>query len=278
MYKPHGALNAALMFAIPTLINHPHAYADDPGAAAGGATGGAGGEGGGETPATPAPSFVTHDELASVINSALTNHTGRLEKKLSEGTRATIESAIAKALAAAAPKAKTETPSAESPEMAALRQKLDEMNAQLHASQEATAQATQQTLREKARVSVVNALGKVVRPEAVEDLADLFFARSRVKVDPETGQSTFLHKASFQRGMPEEDREFPIADGIAQWAKSASAAIYIPAPTSGNNGKSAPMGHKSGGFDFSKPAASEDEKLQRAEYLTRQIESKQLGS
>ena len=135
-----------------------------------------------------------------------------------------------------------------SPEMVALQKKLADMETALRTQSEAAERATRSAVEKDAYGALYAELNGKVRPEMQKDLADLLFhARRQVYVNDD-GQTVFKVKASRGKGLPEEDLEYPLADGVKEFFKSQSAAPYLPPPMSGagDSGRQ-PFGTRSNG-------------------------------
>lgn len=157
----------------------------------------------------PAPIFS--QEQQNAINSAVS---GRLTRELAP-LHATIAE-LNKKLAPPETKAADATETDPLKRVAMLEQKL--------AASEAREAARRREARESHAYSELKSkLAPVVRPEMLDLAAkDLFHFDKRVTAH-EDGKVSFRH----------EDQAFGLDEGIAEWAKSKGAAVFLPPPKAG---------------------------------------------
>lgn len=231
------------------------------------------------------PKFMTEDDVAKMVTGAVSAHLkGKQMQTLITGV---VSSALQEALGPikeqlAKPPAPQEPAPGEKqkddPKVTALQKQLDDMATLLKQSQEAAETEKKKAQEQTLRAAVRNELAGKVRPEAVEDMVDLLFYRKRVGVD-DAGNVTFTWRSSLAKGMPEEDHQFPLPDGIREFLKSKQAEIYLPPPNppggtksgaklANGNGTLPPVGR------YDKPAVTEEEKLRRSIEITNQLHSR----
>lgn len=124
------------------------------------------------------------------------------------------------------------------PEVLKLRKTVELLEGQMKAEQKRAAEERQRAIEAKGYAEVQQALSDKVRPEAVPIVLDLFRARQRVTFTDE-GDVRIRIRASFDRGMPEEERELSPADAIAHFIKTKEAALFLPPP-----GQAGPAGQR----------------------------------
>lgn len=219
------------------------------------------------------PQYVTKDDIAAIVNAAVSSH---LKRSLDKSIGSALDAALApikSKLDAPPPSAeeKTQQKQGPSPEVAALQKQLADMQAAM-AKANADVAAERKRNHETAAYSALKSeLGGKVRPEALDAAADLIFhARKHVTVDDD-GNATFKVRSSRGKGMPEEDLEYQLADGVREFLKTKDAALFLPSPggQAANGGRAPqqtrtqqPSQRQSPRYDS--PAASEEEKLRRA--------------
>jgi hypothetical protein len=236
------------------------------------------------------PEFVTKEDMTAIVNAAVTS---QLKRSLDKGIAAALEPALKHALApfheklekAPEPPAPggggNEKPKGDDPQVTALKKQLDDVTAGLKAAQDEAALEKRKSMDQTARGQLRSELSGKVRPEAIEDVVDLLFFRKRVAHDDQ-GNLTFTWRSSLSKGLPEEDHQFPLADGVREFLKSKQAEMYLPPPNTDKNklaGSKLPNGSTLppvGRYD--KPAVTEDEKLKRAEEITQALIARGVGS
>lgn len=228
-------------------------------------------------PETPKP--LTAEDVATIVNSAITAHDKRNEKRRADETAKLIADAVAKA-ATSAPPAPSPAPGAdpskaETPEMAALRAQIEEMkkDQQKHAEVVKTEREARKAAEDKARDDrsfndMRTMLGKHVRPDMLDAVAKLhFYADKRVQYDDD-GNPLFKVRRSPGGGLPEEDVLMPLADGVSHWVKSKDSAPWMPAPNGEGKNPSGQFPVRGPGRPpvrtYDKPAQTDDEKVRRA--------------
>lgn len=246
---------------------------------------------GGGTQNTPAqgddnsnnPDFVTKEEMTSIVNAAVTSQLKRsLSKSIAEALGPALESALKPI------QEKLEKPSNEpaagdkkqdDPQVTALKKQIDDMSTLLKQSQETAEAEKRKSQEQTARGALRSALTGKVRPEAVDDVVDLLFYRKRVAYDDQ-GNLTFTWRSALSKGLPEEDHQFPLEDGVNQFLKSKQAEIYLPPPNADKGGvkPGAKLPNGNGTLPsiqrYDKPAMTDEEKLRRSLELTSALEAR----
>jgi hypothetical protein len=230
------------------------------------------------------PDYATKQDMVATVNAAMASHLKRMLPKLvKEEFGPALDAAMApiRERLERAPEPAGEKPKGDDPQVTALKKQLDDMTAQMRASQEEAAgerrKADEQALRALLRAEIAPR----VRPEAVEDVVDLCFFRRLVGRDDQ-GKPTFTWRSALSKGMPEEDHEFPLADGAREFLKSKHAEIYIPPPNADNksgqkSGQKLPAGTIPSSSYGQRAPVTEDEKLQRAIEITANLEARGMG-
>jgi len=226
-----------------------------------------------ESPDTNTPKYITAEEVAAMVTGAITAHSKKLQKELTasiEGLK--LDEKIANALKAAVP---AEAPDGEhkprtvDPRLVALEDKAKQLEASLAKSEQARSEAVQRSRDESARSALKAALSAGVAPGATDMAAKLLFdAEKRIGFD-EDGTPFFRTRRSPGHGMPEEDMQMPLADGVKHWLQSDDAKIFVPAPAPapGANRGQAPrqLTRGSDGMPrYEQPATTDNEKAHRA--------------
>lgn len=216
------------------------------------------------------PKYVTAEEIGNIVNSAVTSH---LKRSLGPAIEAAVKP-IAEKLAAAVP---TPPPpgdeeggkgkSKSTPEMLAMAKQLDEMKTLLQSERDARANAEKAARDDRAYASLRQQLEGKVAPGLVDIVAkNLFYVEKKVTVD-ETGKVTFKTSKAPYPGADPEEQDLPLESGVADFLKSDSAKVFLPAPSAGASSQPLPKRGPSSsptGFDFSKPAKSDEERVARA--------------
>lgn len=177
-----------------------------------------------ETPAT-----LTVQQVAEIVNAAITSHMKRQPdvSKVVAQALDEFKKSLPTALAEETPSGKggkTES----NAQMAALQAKLDEMSKAVTSANDARLAAEKQQRQDRAFSEVKSALAGKVRPEAINDVADLLQARGRIELD-ENGTPFLKVKRAPAPGLQEEDTLMPLTDGIDAYLKK-DGAIFVPAP------------------------------------------------
>lgn len=189
------------------------------------------------------PSYVTKDELAGIVNSAITGHLKRmnvnkqisdaLEQSLTPFKELLAKSAPESASAQVADKGQTAGPS---PELVAMQKKLEAMEKSIKEKEQLIA-AKERAAREKdAFAKVSSELASFgVRAEGVDALAKVLKADNKIKVD-EDGSISFLL---------DEDNEVDLREGLKAYLDpkvNPMVGLFLPPKTpSANKGKSMPV-------------------------------------
>jgi hypothetical protein len=217
------------------------------------------GSGGGSNSDDDAGKYVTRDELAQIVNAAVSGHTKRLEKRLGDSLVSQIVAQLKTDAgqgdddgqddgqdddSGSAGKAKS------SPETIALKRQISALSNKLQKAEDGRAAEAKQrqaeALRSEARKLLGDAgiSGRGLRGAMAELLQD-----GRVKLG-EDGSHLF---------EDDDGTELPLADGLKGWASSDDAKLYLPPRDvrgSGDNGRG--QAPKLGGDDDARQAAYAD--------------------
>jgi hypothetical protein len=157
-----------------------------------------------------APAYVTQDELARTLNSAISSHMKRFEKSIAEMVAT-----------AATPKNETAQPKNES-ELQILRRKVEELETQRTKDTQALrAERTDKRARE--------VLAKAGVSEPQQKFALAYLERNGMLSYDEEGQPVVTLKGKSAAGHV-EDAVYGFDEGLAQWLKSDEAKPLLPAP------------------------------------------------
>jgi hypothetical protein len=221
---------------------------------------------GGEKPAPEAPQYVTKEDVAAMVTGALT----RQMKPFTAGFeqfKASFPELLQEALKGHKPEPAPESADGArkpDPEVAALKQKLLELEKANQAERTKREAAEERARLDGGKSALKNALLSQVRPEMVDVVTDLLFdARKKVTFDDQ-GRPLF----SIKTGALDEDTPMPLTDGVSHWLKSDEAKHFLPAPApeSAQRGTPAPQSRtqpfKAPQYD--KPARTDEEKARRA--------------
>lgn len=167
------------------------------------------------------------------------------------------------------------------PETLALQQQLADMKKAMQERDQALAEAEKKAKNDAARNELRSQLAAHVRPEALDMTTQLIFdAQRRVSLS-EDGTPVFKVRKSPMAGMPEEDMELPIKDGVANWLKSDDAKFFLPPPASAqtDNRRGSPMPRNiKAGADglpsYDSPAANDEERVRRADERAQALAAK----
>jgi hypothetical protein len=243
----------------------------DPNATTGGAAQNTPAQGGDDSK----PDYVTKEEMGGIINAAITSHLKRaLPKTITEALGPALETALAPLREKLDKPAAPQDPADKGkdqpdPEVVSLKKKLEDALASMKVAQDAAETEKRKSDEQALRGAFRTEIAGKVRPEAVEDVVDLCFFRNLIKRDDQ-GRPTFTWRSALSKGMPEEDHQFPLADGVREFLKSKPAEIYLPPPSGDKGSPKSSAGRLPNGSTlpptthYDKPAQSEDEKLRRA--------------
>lgn len=209
--------------------------------------------------ASDQPQYVTKEEIAAIVNSAVTS---QLKRSLGKELGGAIEAALApvreqlttlaKPPEVIAPKAGAEQKPEQKneqqpdPRVAELEKKLALLVTENTAARTAAARERKASLDARANSDLQKALTGKVRPEAVSAIADLMRARGMLIVDDE-GNAKLKIRASLERGLPEEDHELPIDAALPHYLKTPEAALFIPPPQRAASGSGRLLHDSQGG-------------------------------
>lgn len=197
------------------------------------------------------PTYVTKDELAGIVNSAITGHLKRMNvsKQISDALEQSLNPFKEMLSTRAAPEAATAqvadkgpaTASGPSPELLAMQKKLELMEKSIKEKEQLIA-AKERSAREKdafAKVSSeLSALG--VRPEGLDALTKVLRADNKIKVDDD-GSISFL---------ADEDNEIDLREGLKAYLDpkvNPMAGLFLPPKSPNTKGKSMPQAVRGSG-------------------------------
>lgn len=185
------------------------------------------------------PTFVTEDRVAAIVNAAVTSHLKRtLDKSVGDAiTKALdpIRQKLETPAPAPQPDDKSPDKSKPNPEVAALQKQVSDMQAALKLKDEEAATQRRQAREDKAFTDLVGALTGKVKPGSERTAALVLRAEGRLVVDDD-GNASLKVRTSLAKGQPEQDHEFPIADGVGHFLKTKEADLFIPPPNQGGAG------------------------------------------
>jgi hypothetical protein len=226
----------------------------------------------GDTTTTPAG--INPQDLANLVNSAVSAHLKRHEAKQSE----TLKSLIAESLKAyQPPQTQQEEPETSKrgkvdPQVAALTAKVEEFQRAALESEKRAQAAETKARGDRAFGELRSTLAGKVRPDVVDGLAKLLYhGEQKVEVD-ENGNVLFKVRRAPLPGFPEEDALMPLSDGVEQYLKSKEAAAFLPAPVAANAPQARTTSSRfpqtqspsAGPKKYDAPAKSDEEKVRRA--------------
>ncbi len=222
---------------------------------------------------TETPDFNT------VANQAAAAHAKRLEKQLMktfEEKFGALNTTLEKLAQAQAPAPKTSKSKEEDPEMSAIKQQLEQFKATAEASERRASEAEKRRRDEQTLNDVRRYLANGgVRSEAVGVGTDyLVKATNKIEYDEE-GNVLF----KFKKSSKDDEVLMPLEDGITSWLKTTEAALFLPAPATSSAGKQPATKTTRRASDgkpvWDKPAATDAERIARADEMARWYASKQ---
>ena len=189
------------------------------------------------------PEYVTADDVARVVNSAVTS---QLKRALPNTVKAALgelnlDEKIAEVVKTALPQpqeqSETQTDSAKDEATRKMEAAIEKLSKELEAEQakreaaeRASADEAQKRLHTNALVELRSGLEKHVRPEMLDVVVrDLDKGQSRLVVD-EAGKASLRVQKPPYKGAPPEDVELPIAEAVGVYTKSDEAKPFLPAP------------------------------------------------
>lgn len=233
-----------------------------------------------QSPESQTPSYVRADEIGNIVNSAVSSHLKRsLASAIEAALKPVVEGLKTQLAPPPAPSSEEEPGNSrkkQSPELLAMAKKVEDMEKALADSAAKVAAAEKKSQEQRAYTELRGALEGKVRPELLDMVAQhLFTVEKRVDFD-ESGTPLFkATKVAYTGAEPEEFR-LPLRNGVEEFLKGEAAKPFLPAPNSGSGAgplqKRAPV--QSGGTDFSKPATTDAERIQRAAERARLISEK----
>lgn len=193
-----------------------------------------------------APQYVTTDQIAQIVNSAVTSQLGRALKTQLGGAIEAALQPIKEKLATAPPTTaaeKAERDHKQSPEFVALQKQLAELKTAYTATQEEAARERRKAREDSAFSTLMQSLSGKVKPGTEKIVATLLKAEGRLQIGDD-GTPSLRVRTSLLKGQAEDDHDFPIADGVGQYLKTSEAALFLPPPTTtpGNATPRQPLG------------------------------------
>lgn len=215
---------------------------------------------------------ITSAELSQLVNSAVT---AQLKRAFTKELAPAIQAAMAplkQELDALKQKdgdaAQAQPNGKKNPEMLALEQRLEQMQAALQKAEDEKTAERKAAREDRAFSELVSSLTGKVRPGTETMVAKLLKADGKLIVDEEAG-AVLRVRGSRVKGMPEEDLDLPIVDGVAHYLKTKDAQIFLPSPSNGgagSEGRVSPTARRAPGEKpptFDKPPATDEEAAAR---------------
>ena len=234
------------------------------------------------------PKYMSAEEVTAMVTGANERMRKSLAGEIEKAVKGITES-IPETLKAHFEALKSEIPkpadkpqeNKPNPETLALQQQLAEMKTAMQERDKALAEAEKKSRNDAARNALRSALAPHVRPEALDMTTQLLFdAQGRVSVS-EDGTPLFKIRKSPMAGVPEEDMELPVKDGVANWLKSDDAKFFIPAPTAPatDSRRGSPVARTvKAGADgmpsYDSPATTDEERVRRADERAQALAAK----
>ena len=183
---------------------------------------------------------MTRAEMTAFVNQTITGavkaHMGRLDFKgmITEAMKGVIPAGDAgggnEPPAPPAGDSKTKG----DPRVALLERQIAEMRAASEAKDKAAEQRMRDASMRDAEAQLRTALAGKVRPEALDLAVNDLKARGAIQLTEDGGATLRLPVAV--AGSKPEPVDFDFASGVAEYLKSPSAAVMLPAPTGGGSG------------------------------------------
>lgn len=213
------------------------------------------------------PGFVTAEQVAQIVNQAVTSQLGRiLPKQLGTAIEAAMKPLHERFAAQPEPATpdKTEQSHRPDPQIVALQKQLADLQAANRASQEEVASERKRAREDGAFSALTRSLSGKVRPGTEDIVATLLRAKGQLVIDDEGRPSLKVHTSLF-KGQAEADHEFPIEDGVGHYLKTKDAALFLPPPTGGAGAlnQRAPNGPPRQGPQYDAAPTSPEEKARR---------------
>lgn len=224
---------------------------------------------------TPAPKYVTEEQIGNVVNAAVSSHIKRFtEKQLPQMFEAALKPISDKLNAPPPPAPEGEEKKGnnkQDPQIAALQQQLEDFKRQAREAEERRVASERKSREDGAFSALKSALTPHVRPEMLDALAGYMFKVQGAVEVPEDGEPVFKTSRS-QFGVEEEVR-LPIKDGIAGWLKTDAAKPWLPAPGTSNLQPTKKPNHQLQRLpeNFNLETASDEQKIRAAAEMEQQI-------
>lgn len=164
-------------------------------------------------------------------------------------------------------------PNKPNPEVAALKQQLQEFKDQVAQASKRAADAEAKQRDDATFAKLKDCLvAAKVRPEMVETLAKVMFhADKRVSFD-EQGNALLRVKVSPAKGLPEEEQLMTLEDGVKSFVKTKEAEPFLPAPGGAPGGAVQQQRRASPGPSRGQPPAHDAEPSTDEERAQRSLE------
>jgi hypothetical protein len=220
------------------------------------------------------PKYVTEEQIAGVVNAAVTNHLKRVTEKQKTELEAMLKPIVEKLNAPPPPPAEgddTGKKKQPDPQIAALQQQLEDFKRQAREAEERRVATERKSRDDKAYSDLRAALTGVVKPEMLDVVAGYMFKIQGVVEVPEDGEPVF--KTTRNTFGVEEELRLPLKDGVSSWAKSEAAKPFLPAPSSASATPVKKPGHPVQRLpeNFNPDNATPEQKLRMAADLEEQI-------
>lgn len=192
------------------------------------------GEHGGAGGNTASLSSINAEDVAKIVNQAVTSQLSRMLPKAIEGVLPTLTKTVSEQVAATAkPPEPVQKPdeSRPSPELLALQRQIADLQTANKASEE-RAQLVERKAREDAAYGELRTeLARHIKTDFVDIVAkSLYYADKRVEFD-DAGKPLFKAMIPSYQGGPMQETLLPLRDGVEAFARSKEADVYRPAPT-----------------------------------------------
>lgn len=226
----------------------------------------------------PAGDTKQPPDFATIANAAASSQLKRFaEKQLPAMVHEAIKPLMEQLAALKTPSQTESDPAPKgkvNPEVAALSAQLEELKKKLGEEAQGRAAAEKKAREDRAFAEMKGHLGRFVRPEQLDVLADYLF-KNNVSFG-EDGSPVFKGRQKTQYGF-DEDVDFPLKDGIEAWTKLETSKAWLPPPSQSTT--VAPVARRQVGApgqlpqntDFSK--MNSQQKAQAASALEAQIAS-----
>ena len=212
----------------------------------------------------------TEAKINAIVNRAITGHM----KRFSTSFEKSIGEKLAALAGSQGAKPKTEGGAEQQPgennadpKYRALQDELARLKTQADEDRNERQRVEKKAKRQEARQSLRNELERGgVRPEMLDiAVGHLAKATKSLKIDPETGKPVLkVARVRVKNGSVEEQLFDDLSAGVRDFLKSDQAKVFLPAPNAKNaHGQGTSMTSGKGGQRYDKPAASDEEAVNR---------------